>query len=177
MCRYVPLQILRLGAAISHVIVFYFIAADLDLDNIKGSQYGLLIFVGVINLLGRCAPYYTKLYIDELKESLQAEQATSIIAKIFDLPHSNVIATPTGEMVQLISKVFRNLDTLLPAIYGAIIPVAVEVVVAFIFITVAYGWLGCVQLFLFVLYSWISYTAAGKKAERNKDLLNIMLSE
>jgi hypothetical protein len=54
------------------------------------------------------------------------------------------------------SKVFRSLDPLVPALYGSVIPVFVEVTVAVIFIAVCYGWLAVVQLALFVGYTGLS---------------------
>ena len=57
-------------------------------------------------------------------------QATALVAKLFELPHRAVASTPTGEFAQLIGKVFRNLDMLLPALYAGILPAVVECVVA-----------------------------------------------
>jgi len=180
LCRYIPLQVVRLLAAISPPVVMYIVAQDddgFDLDNITKRQHIFFGFLGFINVFGRLAPFATKYYIDAFKENLQTNQGAAIVAKIFELPHSNVISTPTGEMVQLISKVFRQFDSILPAIYGAILPVFVEVVFAVIFISVCYGFLGAVQLALFLIYTWISYRAAAQKAVRNKELTRIMISE
>ena len=58
------------------------------------------------------------------------------MVKMFDLPHSAVLTTPTGEFAQLLGKVYRNLDNLLPAFYGAVIPLCLETAVAVVFITV-----------------------------------------
>jgi len=131
-----------------------------------------------VNILGRLAPPVTALCIDNFKESLQAEQATAIVAKLFELHHDAMLSTPTGEFVQLIGKVFRNLDTLLPALYGAVIPVVVEVCFAVSFITIAWRtWIGLIQLGLFVVFTVAAYQAAKRKAQRNKDMMHAMLSE
>lgn len=176
--RYVPLQFARLAAALSPVVIIYFMAQeDFEFDNITTKQHIIFGFLGAINIFGRLAPYGTRYYIDELKECLQPAQGSAVVSKIFDLPHSTVIATPTGEMVQLISKIFRHFDNIIPAIYGTIIPVCVEVVFAVLFISIFYGFLGAVQLLLFILYTWISYKAAAEKARRNRELMRIMLSE
>jgi ABC-type multidrug transport system fused ATPase/permease subunit len=114
--------------------------------------------------------------IDNMKEQLQAIQATSVVRKLFELEHSAVLTTPTGEFSQLIAKVFRNLDTLLPSLYGQIIPVILETLVAVIFIGSAYGPIAVIQLLLFCLYTVASYKAAGKKAERNKSMMMAMFS-
>jgi ABC-type multidrug transport system fused ATPase/permease subunit len=100
-----------------------------------------------------------------------------VVAKLFHLQHDSMLSTPTGEFVQLISKVFRNLDTLLPALYGSILPLFAEVAVAVVFIGVAYGPIALAQLGLFVAFSGIAYSAAGKKAQRNKDMMTALLSE
>jgi hypothetical protein len=50
-------------------------------------------------------PFIGAMTIDNLKESLQAEQATAVVAKIFDMQYDAMVTTPTGEFVQLISKV------------------------------------------------------------------------
>lgn len=177
MLKYVPLQLLRLGAAISFLIVAHVIADDLDLENLAETHRAALIGVGVVNILGRLTPFLTRMFIDRLKESLQATQATAIVAKVFDLPHSTMLTTPTGEFGQLIGKVFRNLDTLLPALYGAVIPLAVETVVAVMFIGVVYGWIALVQLIFYLTYTVLSFRMAKRKAQRNKELLMAFMTE
>jgi len=178
MLKYVPLQIGRLSAALIHVVAFYCIADGFDMASPSKNDRIVLGFVGAMNLVGRLTPYFTKLYIDNLKEVLQSTQACGVVGKLFALPHSNVISTPTGEVCQLIGKIFRNLDTLLPALYGAIIPLFIETFVAVIFIAATYGFLlAAMQLFLFALFTGITFRAAAAKAQRNKELMVIMLSE
>jgi ABC-type multidrug transport system fused ATPase/permease subunit len=177
MLKYIPLQLLRLGAAVSFLIVAHVIADELDLENLAGTHRAALICVGVVNILGRLTPFLTRMSIDRLKESLQATQATAIVAKVFDLPHSTMLTTPTGEFGQLIGKVFRNLDTLLPALYGAVIPLAVETVVAVMFIGVVYGWIAFVQLVFYLAYTVLSFRMAKRKAQRNKELLMAFMTE
>ena len=165
--KYIPLQLCRLSAAVSFLVIGFWIrglptlraAAAQDLntattgtdrsaaetDQQQHTPEGIsfatlgsyelvaLSLIFVVNVFGRVAPPLTLLYITRLKESLQATQATAVIQKIFELPHSAMIATPQGEFGQLIHKIFRNLDTLLPALYGSILPVCVEVLVAVLF--------------------------------------------
>merc|ERR1719284_965455 len=158
MVKYICLQAVRLAAAVSFLIVAYFLADDLDLANITPQQYLIFAGIGLVNILGRLAPPVTALCIDNFKESLQAEQATAIVAKLFELHHDAMLSTPTGEFVQLIGKVFRNLDTLLPALYGAVIPVVVEVCFAVSFISIAWRtWIGLIQLGLFVVFTVAAY--------------------
>ena len=139
----------------------------------------VLIFsiVGVLNILGRLAPFASKYFIDEFKEKLQEEQATAVVAKVFDMQHGAILTTPTGEFSQILSKVFRNLDVLLPALYGDIIPMIIETMVAVIFISIGYGFIGAIQLALFLVYTFLSYRAAKAKAERNKDFMTALFSE
>jgi hypothetical protein len=126
---YLPLQVLRLLTALS-IVVFFFAVPDLDLEKLTTTQAVLLLCLGLLNILGRLSPFLVNLAIDEFKESLQATLATRVVRKIFELEHSAVLMTPTGEFSQLIAKIFRNLDTLLPALYGQILPVGAETMVA-----------------------------------------------
>ena len=64
----------------------------------------------------------------------------SVPARLIN-PHRN---TPLSH------QVFRNLDTLMPALYGQVIPIVVEVVVATVLVCSLYGPIGLVQLALFV---------------------------
>ena len=117
------------------------------------------------------------LAIDGLKEQLQATQATKVVEKLFAMPHNAILTTPTGEFAQIIGKVFRNLDTLLPSLYGAVIPIFLEVFVAVILIGILYGWIALAQLGLVLVYTIAVYRAAKKKAQRNKDMMTVMFSE
>jgi len=51
------------------------------------------------------------------------------------------------------------------------------VVIAVIFIGIAYGYVALVQIGLFIIYNGLAYIAAQKKAERNTALLTAMFSE
>ena len=104
-------------------------------------------------------------------------KATSIVVKLFELPHDAMFSTPTGMFMQLISKVFHNLDKLMPAGYGVVIPMAMEVVIAVCVIGALYGAISLVQLLLFLIYSVVAYRAATKKAQRNAEMMGVMLSE
>ena len=133
--------------------------------------------VGILNILGRLTPFATKYVIDEFKEKLQGEQATKVVEKVFDMQHGAILTTPTGEFSQILSKVFRNLDVLLPALYGDVIPMIIETFVAVIFISIGYGFIGAIQLSLFLVYTFLSYRAAKAKAERNKEFMMALFSE
>jgi ABC-type multidrug transport system fused ATPase/permease subunit len=175
---YIPLQVIRLITAVSPFVVIYFMAdQEFDLNNITQEQYIIFSILGVVQVFGRLTPYATRYFVDDLKECLQVDQGVSVVAKIFDLPHSNVIATPTGEMVQLIGKIFRHFDLIIPSLYGTIIPVWIEVLFAFVFMSCVYSYLGAILLVMHLLYTFISYRAAAAKAERNQELSKIMISE
>ena len=176
LAKYGALQVVRLATALSPLVAARLLRRA-DFDDLSPAQYAALGGVGAINVLGRLAPFASAEAVDALKESLQITQATAVVAKLFELPHDAMLSTPTGEFVQLIAKVFRNLDTLLPALYGAILPVAVETLCAVGFVAYVYGWIAAVLLGLFLAYSKVAYAAAGKKAERNKNMMMAMLSE
>ncbi|KAH8056637.1 heme-transporting ATPase [Aureococcus anophagefferens] len=180
LAKYGALQVVRLATALSPLVAARLLRRA-DFDDLSPAQYAALGCVGAINVLGRLAPFASAEAVDALKESLQITQATAVVAKLFELPHDAMLSTPTGEFVQLIAKVFRNLDTLLPALYGAILPVAVETLCAVGFVAYVYGWIAAVLLGLFLAYSKVAYAAAGssrrKKAERNKNMMMAMLSE
>ena len=78
--------------------------------------------------------------------------------------------------VQLIVTVFKNLDTLLPAIYDGIIPKAIETLFATIFIAYAYHWICVIQPVVFALYTYLAYVGAKDKAKRNADMMNARVS-
>ena len=101
----------------------------------------------------------------------------NVMSKIFDLPYDSQLSTPAGEFVQLIVTVFKNLDTLLPAIYDGIIPKAIETLFATIFIAYAYHWICVIQPVVFALYTYLAYVGAKDKAKRNADMMNAMMSE
>ena len=170
LAKYGALQAVRLATALSPLVAARLLRRA-DFDDLSPAQYAALGGVGAINVLGRLAPFASAEAVDALKESLQITQATAVVAKLFELPHDAMLSTPTGEFVQLIAKVFRNLDTLLPALYGAILPVAVETLCAVGFVAYVYGWIAAVLLGLFLAYSKVAYAAAGKKAERNKNMM------
>jgi ABC-type transport system involved in Fe-S cluster assembly fused permease/ATPase subunit len=88
-----------------------------------------------------------------------------------------MISTPSGEFVQLLSKVFRALDPLIPGLYGGVIPIYVETITAVVFVLVVYGPIALVQLGLVLVYSVVAYSAAKAKAARNQDMMKAFLSE
>jgi len=180
--KYGVLQAIRLATSLSFLVAIYAMRSSLDITKLHKFELTtsqLIVFgsLGALNVVGRLTPFASRLLIDRFKESLQAAQATAAFAKLFELPHGAVLTTPTGEFGQLIAKVFRNLDPLLPALYGAVIPIFVETVVAVIFVGVAYGPITLVQLALVVIYTLTAYRFARAKAQRNKDMMTCMLSE
>ena len=65
----------------------------------------------------------------------------------------------------------------MPALYGDIIPMIIETFFAVVFICVGYGFIGAIQLALFLVYTFLSYRAAQAKAERNKEFMTAVFSE
>lgn len=61
--------------------------------------------LGALYVLGSMVPFMGNIAIDRLKESLQIDLATQVVAKIFEMQYDSMVSTPTGEFVQLISKV------------------------------------------------------------------------
>lgn len=180
--KYSLLQFVRIAAQLSVVIAIFAMRHDLDMDKLQNFelstvQYAVFGCLGALNVLARLIPTFTKLIINRFKEQLQSEQATATFAKLFDLPHGAVLTTPTGEFMQLIMKVFRNLDPLMPGLYGAVIPIYVETVAATVFIGAVYGPICLLQLGLVVAYSLVAYRAARIKADTNRKHLQTGLAE
>jgi len=176
MCRWYPLVIMRTLTAISAPVAVMVLNPDLD-EGLDDTDMIVFSIVGILNIFGRLTPFATKYCIDEFKEKLQEEQATKVVQKVFEMQHGAILTTPTGEFSQILSKVFRNLDVLLPSLYGDIIPMIIETLVAVVFICVGYGFIGAIQLALFLVYTLLSYRAAQAKAERNKEFMTALFSE
>lgn len=175
--RYAALQGVRLVTALSFLVAVYAMGAALDLDAVTSRQAVVLGLVGALNVFGRLTPFATALAVDGMKNRLQCAMATAVVAKLFDLPYDAMLSTPTGEFVQLISKVFVNMDKVLPAFYGVVVPVAVETVFGVAFVAYAYGWIAVAQLGLFLVLTRIVYARAEAKAARNSEMTMAMLSE
>lgn len=150
---------------------------DIDFENITNVQNGIFGGVAVLFILGNMVPFGVSILVDELKAELSVTQAISVVAKLFELPHDSMLSTPTGMFVQLIMKVFQNLNTLLPGLYGGIIPVMVEVFIAVLLVLVLHGPIGLIQLVLFIFYTVVAYRAAAAKAMRNREMMKVMMSE
>eukprot|EP00035_Acanthoeca_spectabilis_P020889 m.435107 g.435107 ORF g.435107 m.435107 type:complete len:662 (+) comp17813_c0_seq1:164-2149(+) len=175
--KFVVMQLVRVSSALGFVVAAYVIGDDFDINDISRTQYAVFGALGALYVLGSMVPFMGNIAIDRLKESLQIDLATQVVAKIFEMQYDSMVSTPTGEFVQLISKVFMNLDKLLPALYGAIVPIMFEVFVAIIIIGALYGPICLMQLGLFVIYSVIAFKSAAKKARRNKEVMMVMFSE
>lgn len=167
------LELIRMLGAFSLVIYAYILQDFLDLST---GQIVIFAVIGVLSILSRLIPIYNLKILDDLKMQLSISQATTLMAKIFELEHNAMLGTPTGEFAQLISKVYMNVDKLLPAFYGNIVPVAVETAIAVIFFGVAFGWIAVVQLVMFLVYTFAAYRAAEKAADRNKNMMAAMFS-
>jgi ABC-type multidrug transport system fused ATPase/permease subunit len=178
--KFLCVQIIRISGALSLVVLALIVHDSLDLNNMSNMDAKIYVaFAGVtlLMLLSQMMPPVMAMAVDPFKQQLAIAQSTSVVAKIFELEHNAMISTPTGEFAQLLTKVFMNVDKLLPALYGAVIPMWVEVIIAVIFIGLAYGYVALVQLALFGVYNCLAMMAAKKKAERNAAMLAAMFSE
>jgi len=180
--KYLTLQLIRLATNLSFLIAIYAMRDHLTFDKLHNfdlstGQIVTLACLAVLNIFGRLTPFLNKLTINQFKEQLQIAQATACFAKIFELPHNSVISTPSGEFMQLLLKVFRALDPLLPGLYGAVLPVYVETVVAVVIIGVLYGPIALLLLVLVGAYSIVSYQAAHMKAENAKEQMKTGMAE
>ena len=173
--KFLPVQVIRIVTALSVPVAVHMLTPDID--DLTSTDKIVFLIIGILNVVGRLTPFITKMFIDDFKENLQEEQATLIVRKVFEMHHGAVLTTPTGEFSQLMSKVFRNLDVLLPSLYGDVLPMLVEALIAVLFITTAYGFIGIIQLLLFFSYTLLSFQAAKAKAERNKEFMNALFSE
>jgi ABC-type bacteriocin/lantibiotic exporter with double-glycine peptidase domain len=152
-------------------------ADGLEDGKLTRGQWLAVGLVAVLNVVGRLTPFYIKIVVDQMKEGMQIEMGTNVIQKIFELPHDATISTPIGKFGQLIRAIYMNCDKLLPAVYGAIVPVALETLVAFALIAAFYGGIAVVQLFLFAAYTIMSYRFALRKSSRNGEMMNAMMDE
>lgn len=177
LCKYVLLTVVQTCSKLALLVAIAIMGSGLDFTAITTEQYGVFGGVGALFVLGQLIPFFVSMQLEHLKSELSAAQATAVTAKLFDLPHDAMLSTPTGRFVQLISKVFLNLGTLLPGLYGKVVPMAAEVACATVLVGVLYGPIALVQPVLLVLYTIISYRAAARKAERNREMMMVMLSE
>ena len=175
--KYSLLQLGRVAATLSLVLAVHSMADELDFSDLSPGQYWVFGGVGVLFVLSMLVPALVLLLIEDLKAELSAYQATGVVAKIFELPHDAMLSTPTGMFVQLIQKVFMHLGTFLPGLYGGVLPMTFEVCAGVLTIGCLYGWICVPQLALFVIYSCVAYKLAAAKAERNREMMTVMLSE
>jgi len=191
--KWIPLLLLQVAASLSFLLVAYFMAdafnkalgteggemnipesSNIDLSDDK--VVGAMFFLAAATLLGPLTPFFSSLLINNLKASLQVDQATRVVAQVFALPHDSMISTPTGEFAQLIGKVFQS-DGLVGALYTCVFPTLLETLIAFIFLLCAYGWIALLQLFLFLAYTLLSYRLAATSADETKKSMAILMSE
>ena len=115
--KWVVLQLLTISGSVSFLI-FTVVQKELDVSKLTTELYVWFVVIGVLQVLSRVSPPCNSIIIDQLKGSLQVAHGTSVIRKLFELEHDSMISTPTGKFGQLISKIFMNVDKLLPALYG-----------------------------------------------------------
>ena len=111
--KWIVLQLLTISGSVSFLI-FTVVQKELDLGKMTTDLYVWFVVIGVLQVVSRVSPPCNSLIIDQLKGSLQVAHGTSVIRKLFEMEHDSMISTPTGKFGQLISKIFMNVDKLLP---------------------------------------------------------------
>eukprot|EP00945_MAST-04E_sp_MAST-4E-sp1_P005042 g5042.t1 len=88
-----------------------------------------------------------------------------------------MISTPTGKFGQLISKIFMNVDKLLPALYGGVLSTVLNLVVGVVLLGIFFGPIALALIVLYVAFTVAAYRTAEQAAIRNKDMMTAMFSE
>ena len=176
MLKWFVLQVFMVSGSVSF-LVFATVKKSIDFDNLTTDVYIWFIVLGVLQVVSRVSPPLNSLFIDQLKGSLQVQHGTAVIRKLFDMEHDAMISTPTGKFGQLISKIFMNIEKLLPALYGGVLTTIVNLVVGVILLGVLFGPMSLALLGLFLLFTAAAYRSAEQAAVRNKDMMTAMFSE
>jgi hypothetical protein len=71
-----------------------------------------------------------------------------------------MISTPTGKFGQLISKIFMNVDKLLPALYGGVLSTILNLLVGVILLGIFFGPISFVLIVLYIAFTIAAYRAA-----------------
>ena len=159
------------------VLIFTVIQKDLDITEMTGDLYIWFVALGLLQIVSRVSLPVNSLLIDQLKGCLQVQHGTSVIRKLFDMKHDAMISTPTGKFGQLISKIFMNVDKLLPALYGGVLSTILHLVVGVLLLGIFFGPISLALIVLYVAYTIAAYHSAGQAAIRNKDMMAAMFSE
>ena len=176
MVKWAALQLLTVSGSVSF-LMFTVSTKNLDLSDMTTDLYIWFAVLGVLQVVSRVAPFLNRLFIEQLKGSLQIKHGTNVIRKLFDMEHDSMISTPTGKFGQLISKIFMNVDKLLPALYGGVLSTILNLIVGIILLGIFFGPISLALLVIFVAYTIAAYHAAEQTAVRNKDMMNAMFSE
>lgn len=195
--RWLPLTMLRVCSALSLVVAVYVVVnvldgseekyrrdgaegrSEFDVMNLSSDEAAILgVAVGVV-ALGQFAPMIALITLQDLTKSMQVHQASSIVAKIFDLPHSSVLAVPAGEFSQLMGKVFHTFDPFLPALYNDVLPTMAQVfVMVIVLLATGYGWgLMVIQVAFLTLFTLIALKQGERKAARNREVVKLIMNE
>ena len=174
--KWTILQLLTISGSVSFLI-FTVVQKELDVSKMTTELHMWFVVIGVLQVLSRVSPPCNSIIIDQLKGSLQVAHGTSVIRKLFELEHDAMISTPTGKFGQLISKIFMNVDKLLPALYGGVLSTVVNLVVGVVLLGIFFGPISLVLIVLYVAFTIAAYRTAKQAAIRNKDMMTAMLSE
>lgn len=175
--KWIILQLLTISGSVSFLI-FTVVQKELDLtQQLTTEVYVWFAVIGLLQIVSRVAPPCNSLIIDQLKGSLQVAHGTSVIKKIFEMEHDAMISTPTGKFGQLISKIFMNVDKLLPALYGGVLSTILNLLVGVILLGIFFGPISFVLIVLYIAFTIAAYRAARQTALRNKDMMTAMFSE
>ena len=174
--KWIVLQLLTISGSVSFLI-FTVVQKELDLGKMTTDLYVWFVVIGVLQVVSRVSPPCNSLIIDQLKGSLQVAHGTSVIRKLFEMEHDSMISTPTGKFGQLISKIFMNVDKLLPALYGAVLSTVLNLVVGVVLLGIFFGPISLALIVLYVAFTIAAYRTAKQAAIRNKDMMTAMFSE
>jgi len=174
--KWIVLQLLTISGSVS-ILIFAIVQKEVDLSKMSTELYIWFAVLGVLQVVSRVSPFVNSLFIDQLKGSLQVAHGTSVIRKLFDMEHDSMISTPTGKFGQLISKIFMNVDKLLPALYGGVLSTIMNLVVGVILLGIFFGPISLALLVLYLAFTTAAYHAAEQTAVRNKDMMTAMFSE
>jgi ABC-type bacteriocin/lantibiotic exporter with double-glycine peptidase domain len=174
--KWICLQLLTISGSVSF-LVFTVVYKELDLNKMTTELYIWFAFIGVLQVISRVSPFCNSLIIDQLKGSLQVAHGTSVIRKIFEMEHDSMISTPTGKFGQLISKIFMNVDKLLPALYGGVLSTILNLLVGVILLGIFFGPISLALIVLYIAFTIAAYRSAKQTAIRNKDMMTAMFSE
>jgi ABC-type multidrug transport system fused ATPase/permease subunit len=171
MGRYVFLVAAHLQFAITVSVGTYVANIDLDDGLIQQKIYVLVGVIAGSYLLMQIAKPFREALLMWYRVKGGETIGTAMIAKIFNLPLGEITTTPTGEFTQLLVQNGKITETFHPAFYGIAIPLCVETLFLFIFLSAAYKYAGMVILVLFVTFSTVGYITALRMSDRSQNEL------